>query len=300
MKGSEFGQSVYSGNLLPDHRPTPDYQVGDYVQIKCSDNHWYRGKLLDVGDNAVLVEYRRKKNKFQKRLPIRSRYLRLADDDDVSSVHSAASARSSQSKHVALKYLVGPGKDVKEKKEQKKNLSKTLEVPSNNKNRRSRSAKEQPDDRSVISRGAKTQILRKSEEIAEVDQREHVEILRSDGMWYEGRIVKSGKQACLVEYVIDGKKYQKTLPLQSSSMAAFGSNIFPAEVGDDVEYLTPKNDWVKAQICEVQDPYYIILYMEGSNLVEKRIVRTSPNLAKYGLHTKASRQKDSRKNDKIR
>eukprot|EP00475_Leptophrys_vorax_P035666 TRINITY_DN58_c0_g1_i5.p1 TRINITY_DN58_c0_g1~~TRINITY_DN58_c0_g1_i5.p1 ORF type:complete len:866 (-),score=234.03 TRINITY_DN58_c0_g1_i5:144-2741(-) len=306
LKGSEFGQSVYSGNLLPDHRPTPDYQVGDYVQIKCSDGHWYRGKLLDVGENAVLVEYRRKKNKFQKRLPIRSKYLRLADDDDVSSVHSAASAKSSQNKHVALKYLVGPEKELKEKKGDKKKMSKTLEVPASvrREKRGTRSGRNQDDDRSVVSRrDRETSTMRKSaDELPEVDSREHVEILRSDQMWYEGRVVKSGKQACLVEYVVDGKKYQKTLPLQSPSLAPYGTHIFAAEVGDDVEYLTTSKDWVKAQICEVQDPFYIILYREGENLVEKRIPRNSPNLAKYGLHTKASRHNDvsSRKAEKIR
>jgi len=127
--GSEFGQSVYNpNNLIHPSKPTPDYEIGDFVQIRCSDGHWYRGKVLDLGEHACLVEYRRRKQKFQKKLPLRSKYLRIADDDDVNSVHSAASARSSQSRQIALKYLVGPEKEKKERREvEKKQTAKASE-----------------------------------------------------------------------------------------------------------------------------------------------------------------------------
>jgi len=89
-------------------------------------------------------------------------------------------------------------------------------------------------------------------------------------------------------------------------LAPFGTNIFVSDVGDDVEYLTTRGEWVKAQICEIQDAFYVILYMENSDLVEKRIARCSKNLARYGEHTAAvssRRHKDavqSRRAESIR
>jgi hypothetical protein len=92
--------------------------------------------------------------------------------------------------------------------------------------------------------------------------------------------------------VLEGKKYQKTVSTGSDKIAPYGTHMFVAEVGDDVEYMSANGGWVKAQICEVQDACFIILYMEGSDLVEKKIVRCSKNLARYGEHVGLQRRHD--------
>jgi len=278
---SVMNQSVYSAgpvlikdnHLLNPNKETPSYTVGDLVNIRCSDGHWYRGRVLDVGEHAVLVEYKRKRERFQKKLPIRSKLLRHADEDDVLSIKTIQSVKASSSKKVPLEMIM-------------KGESKTPVAANKTTVKGSQSAVDLACSDEKLST---TEKQRKSENESltdsRSDSRSHVELLRRDGIWYEAFIIKSGGKSCIVEYINEGKKFQKTVPNGSDKLAPFGTHIFVAEVGDDVEYLTPKGEWVKAQICEIQEAFYIILYMEGSDLVEKKIVRCSENLARYGEHT---------------
>jgi hypothetical protein len=298
VQGSNYSGPIFmkTQNLLPPHKPTPNYQKGDLVNVKCSDGHWYRGKLLDVGEQAVLVEYKRKKEKFHKRLPIRSRLLRFADSRDVETIKAVQSAKASSTRQVPLEMIMNKSKEFEKQAfnaTMEKPTSKTPKVESRKTMNKTMDLEEKASVKTASKKTTKMETTSITDSnTSHSDSREHVEVLRSDGVWYEAYIVKTGAKAQIVEYVSEGKKFQKTLSIGSSKIAPYGTHLLIAEIGDDVEYLTSSGTWVKAQVCEIKDAHFVILYMEGSDLVEKEILRCSKNLARYGEHVGLQRRSD--------
>jgi hypothetical protein len=69
--------SVVRRDLLSSGRATPLYGKGSSVLVRCSDGHWYRGRVSDLGKEVALVEYKRGRHSYAKKLPLRSKNLRL-------------------------------------------------------------------------------------------------------------------------------------------------------------------------------------------------------------------------------
>jgi hypothetical protein len=196
VAGTTFSGPIYMKpqNLLPLNKPTPAYKKGDLVNVKCSDGHWYRGKLLDVGEQAVLVEYKRKKEKFHKKLPIRSRLLRCADSKDVETVKAIQTAKVSSTKKVPLEMLMNKSLGDKALEDMKPAGSKTPKTA------KKESAKKAEEEKPRKKSGSKMDgnASMTDSNASSSDSKSHVEILRSDGIWYEGYIVKAGAKAQIV------------------------------------------------------------------------------------------------------
>jgi len=107
------------------------------------------------------------------------------------------------------------------------------------------------------------------------------ELKRSDGHWYEAKIISIADGKCQLEYKDEaGDVYQKRVPMKDRYVAKYGTHLFLADVQEQVDVELENDRWVRGSIAEVEPMFYKVVCLDNSNLVEIRVPKDTTKLAR--------------------